>query len=190
MLKLYKSTVTVCFWIAIFCIILSIPMEIYQFSIIENYAIGIACSCFVVIVTTALQLHKEQKETESKMFAAVEKTLFYIQFALPDKEGKDLSIRQYNYVFELLSNTITEARKTVSDLCLINKKKYLELWQAIARMELEFLKSAPYQEKAAVQNVAKGVVITPVVDAYLSFNTTNNMFKESIQKMQEELSDF
>ena len=84
MLKLYKNTIIFCLFTMGLAIVISVLCEIfskYNLLLIQNYAIGIACSLVVAIITTSLQYLHEHRRIFHDYCYALNDMVFKLSFA-------------------------------------------------------------------------------------------------------------
>lgn len=177
---------TACFWLGILCIILSIWMETCQLSIIENYAIGIACSCLVVIVTTYFQFEKEKHDAKSELLASLRTFLLTAQYIFPDLQNGDMTKRLCDDVFNQFKQSISTAQEASAKLHSVSKAHKKD-WQAIATIQVEILRQELGKSEFAIQRIITPDLIVPVINTYLSLEPSDGILKDFAVDLKDQL---
>lgn len=124
MAKLYLRTLKVCSLIFVLCAFASIMLVVSPCNspictLLENYAIGIACSSLLVIIPVVLQYFSEMKRIHKE----IESSAFYLVFNLSMGLYDKLNIRQYQYIWSLLEENFQKISTCQNELAYFTKKQ-------------------------------------------------------------------
>lgn len=192
MLKLYKKIIVWSAIIMIGAIILSIISEsVGLSSLISNYAIGIACSLFVVILTTSLQFITEEKKLESKLLLETNQVLFYMQVIICGFQEGGFNLGQIRIIYKAVEKYIIESAELAGEMSWFlpsKKKKCIELWLAIAHIEFLFVSNDILGQKEAIESLSNYDSFFALLDAAFNFHK-NEQEKTKLLELRKEIED-
>ncbi len=195
MLKLYKRTVILCFWVTGVAFLSSLLLERYNDITLNltfpiNYLTGIACSAGVVLLTTYLQFRSERQLLKREFSSALYDLFLYILLSLPSDEEK-LNDRQYKYLCERISSAFAKTNHCCNEFCsfgLKEQEKFKAVRQQIALLYLTFAKDELDSPENAVVSITKCCHLIDAADAAISF-LDDNFYRESIAKCRDEMKE-
>lgn len=144
MLKLYIKTIIVCVVGTLLSVIISVYLESSTSQIgplLQNYAVGLACSLVVVILTTLLQyLHEINRLTNEIMFNIKWIFLCRFLFVLSLCSNEERGVKLF---YDEMDKEISEATDKISQIDFFSKRKnhiYMELSKRLLSLRAEELK--------------------------------------------------
>lgn len=176
MLKLYKRTIIISIVVTVIFVTISIICESKLFpyrAVVQNYAIGIACSLMVVIITTTLQYLHEHNKVFSDYKAGLRKLIFHLQFSFfeeePDEKRSD---SYYDLVYDNLGEAFKMFRKNEHELIWFSaykKSQQEEITKHAGLIWIDYIRGDRREHKIALQNLINHPNFLPLMDSAISF---------------------
>ena len=194
MLKPLIKIIKACIACFVVCVIISIVFDFVEFphsKLIQQFALGAACSFIVVIVSTWAQYKVEFKKAFSNYISVTSHLIFTIvncQDIIP-------SIKIMESYFNKLNSRFEEFQKANSEVLCFTKKKeqeHLKNNKIIKDLLIAFLKGKIDSHEKAVLAIQKKDSIIDAINIYLEywpdcFEKENiKMYKSWLQEENEE----
>ena len=180
MLKLYKRTILICTAIMWTSFVASLLLELFGSNILHrqfaiNCLLGIACSSFIVIVTTYLQYSAEHKRIVEEISKQLRELFFRISLLKLSFEDNQIEYESsyWDDKFEGLSQQFDKINHLFSDFCCLDireKRKFNELYRKMALVWANFEKSRFNSHTTAIENVLNCSVLCEAIDAVIAFS--------------------
>ena len=196
MLKLYKRTIVISIWIFLACFILSVILDLFKSifgfgKFIENYAIGIACSILVVIITTALQFKAEQRKLLyefKKTFSSLISTLSLFE-SLTKTEIADLTEAQCNHFHGKIDAYFHVLDKLFCDLCWFDKRtesKFMEIEDKYHNIWIAFERPRFDSKRECITAASEQKKLIAIIDSAIAF-LQDGFEKQQLQKIKDDI---
>ena len=201
-LKLYKNTLKISVIVFCACVLLSIVFQ-FTFSsqlkivpFLSDYAVGIACSIIVVIVTTLLQFKYEQKKLLNSILSDIHFFLLdYLLIVMSLDPSEETPNKLWEYYYDRVCEEMKSVSPKLSDIEWLrrNKTKIVEnLQKSILCVRVEFAKSLDNTKKDNLLYVLDTTLLKEIKDNALLLAEFNEYYAKEItknyEKIQEELN--
>lgn len=195
---MYQRTIVYSLWVLVICFLLSIFLELFKgnntfLGFVETYAIGIACSDVVVIVTSITQFKSERERMVREYYYSVFELVVYLYNLLECKEeGYLIETHDISLKFEKTESYIASMfwfDKT-------KQEKYSKVVGNILRIRINYFKhekenaskiSANFLEKKDVDELTRNA--DTFFKSVMPDSSTNNLFSFFDKKLKQNISN-
>ncbi len=195
---MYQRTIVYSLWVLVICFLLSIFLELFKgnntfLGFVETYAIGIACSDVVVIVTSITQFKSERERMVREYYYSVFELVVYLYNLLECKEeGCLIETHDISLKFEKTESYIASMfwfDKT-------KQEKYSKVVGSILRIRINYFKhekenaskiSANFFEKKDVDELTRNADV--FFKSVMPDSSTNNLFGFFDKKLKQNISN-
>lgn len=193
---MYQRTIVYSLWVLVICFLLSIFLELFKgnntfLDFVETYAIGIACSDVVVIVTSITQFKSERERMVREYYYSVFELVAYLYNVLECKEeGYLIETHDISLKFEKTESYIASMfwfDKT-------KQEKYSKVVGNILRIRINYFKhekenaskiSANFLEKKDVDELTRNA--DAFFKSVMPDSSTNNLFSFFYKKLKQNI---
>lgn len=195
---MYQRTIVYSLWVLVICFLLSIFLELFKgnntfLGFVETYAIGIACSDVVVIVTSITQFKSERERMVREYYYSVFELVAYLYVLLECKEEGYL-IETHDF-----SLKIEKTESYIASMFWFDKtkqEKYSKVVGNILRIRINYFKhekenaskiSANFLEKKDVDELTRNA--DAFFKSVMPDSSTNNLFSFFDKKLKQNISN-
>ncbi len=197
-MKLYKITAIISFIVFGVCLLCSvilgfIPSENNTWIILlQNYAVGIACSILVVIITTLLQFNFEQQKEKNKLISDI-RTLFlhYYLSVLSADPNEKTSQQMWNHYYDRIESCIDDISTCLSNLDWFRKKHLNnanDIHYAVLQLRISLYKNNRQSKEDAVRSILNHSAFDDIEEKSLLY-AKNDYDKKSIEEYSDKAKE-
>lgn len=143
---MYQRTIVYSLWVLVICFLLSIFLELFKgkntfLGFVETYAIGIACSDVVVIVTSITQFKSERNKKAFDFYLWLFKIVAYLNNYLELEANERVDTNpKYRKIIEQINRGFNEFSNYAGILWFDNNimDKYLKIIKQILNIKLSY----------------------------------------------------
>lgn len=158
MAKLYVRIAKICFWIFCVCVLFSIFLAVLSnnspiCTLLENYAIGIACSSLLVIIPIILQYLSEMERINKDKESSIFSIILNLYIGLDD----ELNINQYKFIWSQLDKDFSTINICIKESAYFTRRharQHFEELNDILQEYIKFEKTRCADDKSIIEYIS------------------------------------